>query len=307
MGQRRGLRYERDRPSKRMTILVISGPLSKPKSELCERAVRHLAPRSIATLKIAEGDVDSTQGGGDDQSWEMCPCCTSEDSLFSTIYTIRSTINPDILLIDLNAEGTSATVYKNLRNLPHADFQILPSVLVTNSTGLANLRTSYDNRGGILHLGAIFHVIDQSVQSQPATHDAGSAIIFEHVDDFTTIVNDWEMAFDNRERKTSAGELRSEEEACFLLESPRCDGLTDLIDFARLILTYRFGCVTMFQGIIRYGDQEAILDVCDGQFRISGAEATQGATAIVRGLKVNIESLAANLRTAYRETLPQHL
>ena len=304
MGPRRGLRYERNRPSKRMTILVISGPLSKPKGELFERVVRHLAPKYLATLKIGDGDVASAPSGADDQSWEVCPCCASEESLLSTIYTIRSTINPDVLLVDLNAEGSLATVHKRLKSLPNIDFNILPSVLVTNTTELQNLGSSYNEPNEVL-LGAIFHFFDANEQSPQslATYKSGSPIIFEDVDGFADILDQWQMALDNRDTKADAGDLQSEAEDYFLLESPHCDCLADLVEFARLTLRYRFGRVTMFQGIIRYGDQLALLDICDGQFRITGAGATQNATAVMRGVEVDIEGLAANLRTAYRPTL----
>lgn len=309
MGLKRGLRYERDRRSKMTTILVISGPMSEPKSELLERVVRHLAPKYIATLKIAEGDVARDQSGVDEQSWEMCPCCASEEQLLSTIYTIRSTINPDVLLIDLEAEGSLATVLQRLKYLPAVEFQIMPSVLVTNTTGIENGLLSDNNSSAFLAAGAILHFPHQSEQRARtlAAYGLGSANIFEHVDDFTAILDEWQTALDISAKKTETADPKSEAEDYFLLESPRCDSLANLFDFAGLILRYRFGCVTAFHGVIRYGDQHAILDIVDSQFTITGADAIQGSATVVRGVNVDIESLAAYLLTTCRPTLRQHL
>lgn len=307
---RRGLRYERKRPSKLTTILVISGRLSDPKSELLERVVRRLTSKYVATLNIAEGDVASAESFADDQSWEICPCCASEEQLLSTIYTIRSTINPDVLLIDLKAKGSLATVLQQLEFLPTLEFQIMPSVLVTDTASLKkNFVSPSNDPNDIMAAGAIFHFPDQSAKSSGAvaTYGLGPARIFDHVDDVTAILDEWQTTLDMSAKKKDTGDQEADAEDYFLLESPRCDSLANIVDFAGLILQYRFGHVTAFQGVIRCGDQHAILVIHDSHFTITGAEPSTTSTTIVKGMNVDIDNIASYLKTACRPTPPQPL
>ena len=121
-----------------MKILIISGFLGAGKTTFIKELVSHLDKNLrfvILENDYGETNLDSqflSQKTGAD-IWDLtegCACCTMKQNFVTSLITIESSLNPELLIVEPSGVAKLGDLINNVKNLNYERFEILAPVVI---------------------------------------------------------------------------------------------------------------------------------------------------------------------------------
>ncbi len=291
-----------------MKVLVISGFLGAGKTTFIKELIKR-TKRQIVVLENEYGEVNldakEIRTGSDMKVYEFsdgCVCCTMKDGFVSSLMTISSTLDPEILIVEPTGIGKLGNIIKTVKDYEYERIKLLSPITVVSPDSFAQYRAEYPD----IYLDQIENAA-QIVFSK--CEQASAQLLSEMAQQINKIAPDaailpqhysrnaqawWEdllLSESDREAAESAPTLPVQKPAELTLSNTRLSHPGLLVLLLESILRGEYGGIIRAKGVVDCGAFSLRFDVADNRYSIIEADQTDTAQSVFIGKNIDQQKL----------------
>ena len=134
-----------------MKVLIVSGFLGAGKTTFIQHLITKAKDHYFAIFEneFGQTDVDAKLIGQnkDMKVWEMtenCVCCTGKTDFITSLFTISSAVDPEILIVEPTGVARLGNLITNITSLHYGKIQMLQPIAIVDAGNFFHEKESYD-------------------------------------------------------------------------------------------------------------------------------------------------------------------
>lgn len=134
-----------------MKVLIVSGFLGAGKTTFIQHLIAKAKDHYFAVFEneFGQTDIDAKLIGQnkDMKVWEMtenCVCCTGKTDFITSLFTISSAVDPEILIVEPTGVARLGNLITNITSLHYGKIQKLQPIAIVDAGNFFHEKESYD-------------------------------------------------------------------------------------------------------------------------------------------------------------------
>ncbi len=134
-----------------MKVLIVSGFLGAGKTTFIQHLIAKAKDHYFAVFEneFGQTDVDAKLIGQnkDMKVWEMtenCVCCTGKTDFITSLFTISSAVDPEVLIVEPTGVARLGNLIANITGLHYEKIQMLPPIAIVDAGNFFHEKERYD-------------------------------------------------------------------------------------------------------------------------------------------------------------------
>lgn len=307
-----------------MKVLVVSGFLGAGKTTFITRMAQTCAEKFVVMENEmgavgVDGGILSSSVPSGVKVWELtegCICCSMKTDFATSVLTIESALQPDLLLVEPTGVGMLSRIIENIRGIEYDRIELMSPITILDARACARLSRDFPDifDDQLANAGTVvLSKIDLAAPDELAAAVDLVRAVTDTADVISTPYSEqpaewWSSLW----RRKLSGEVVPVSDGAELglesvgFASARCETPGRLAAFLEDLIRGAFGNIIRAKGFLDVGRERLRFDVVSGAYSITETSASDEARCVFIGRGIDADALRAALRSASAEHDHEH-